>query len=455
MNPLPTFDSIALNDADVPAKWFWRCEESNHCRTGLRFYSLAVLAFSNNHFVQDGIEAARHAPAGIMALQFRQIRDVADVIALARLFRVGPINFPASQRFHPGNRFQDGDAVGAASAEVIDFAGPRIARKLFERAHHVKTMDIVADLFAFVAVHRVGAAGQRHLQHIGKETMQLDARMRGPGQASTAKNAHAHAEVFVDSFEIRRVGVVVARTGFAQRFLVGSVAVHFVGAHEDKRSLSAVLARGLEKIHCAERVDFKIEQRNVGRFVMRWLRGAMKDQVEAMLAKQSHDPFAVADIERGWSEALRYSLQALQIPQRISRWAEEHAAHVVVRADDVMALPVEIFDRFGANQAATSGHEDGPGLHCAAPPANDPSLTRPMPRPRYRTPFADSKCFRTRQQSITTRGEPLRPQSPAGMARNSGHGVVRTTTSLCAMHSSADAARWTLSPRMLAARAWP
>src|SRR6267142_5703914 len=195
MNPLPTFDGSTLNDADVPAKWFWRREKSNHCRTGLRSYSLAVLAFSNNHFVQDGIEAARHAPARIMALQFRQIRDVADVIAFARLFGVGPVNFTASQRFHPGNRFQDGDAVGAASAEVIDLAGPRIARKLLECAHHVKTMDIVADLFAFVAVHRVRAAGQRHLQQIGEEAMQLDARMRGPGQASTAKYAHAHAEV--------------------------------------------------------------------------------------------------------------------------------------------------------------------------------------------------------------------------------------------------------------------
>src|SRR6267143_2879895 len=106
MKPLPTFDGIALNDADVPAKWFWRGEESNHCRTGLRSYSLAVLAFSSNHFVEDRIEAARDAPARIVALQFRQIRDVADVIALARLFRVSPIDFSTSQRFHPLNCFQ-------------------------------------------------------------------------------------------------------------------------------------------------------------------------------------------------------------------------------------------------------------------------------------------------------------------------------------------------------------
>src|SRR6266436_3606277 len=40
MNPLPTFDGITLNDADVPAKWLWRREKSNHSRTGLRSDSL-------------------------------------------------------------------------------------------------------------------------------------------------------------------------------------------------------------------------------------------------------------------------------------------------------------------------------------------------------------------------------------------------------------------------------
>src|SRR6267378_422771 len=100
MNALPTFDRIALNHADVPANWFWRGEKSNHCRTGLRSYSLGVLAFSSNHFVEDRIEAARDAPARIVALKFRQIRDVADVIALSWLVRIGPIDLPPGQHFH-------------------------------------------------------------------------------------------------------------------------------------------------------------------------------------------------------------------------------------------------------------------------------------------------------------------------------------------------------------------
>src|SRR5882672_1862162 len=198
---------------------------------------------------------------------------------------------------------------------------------------------------------------------------------------------------FVDSFEIGRVRIVVARFGLAQRLLVGRVAVHFVRAHEDERGLAAVLARGLEKIHRAERVDFEIEQSDVGRFVVRRLRGAMKDQVEAVLAKQGHDAFAVSDIEGGRSEVLRRILEPLQIPYRVSRRAEENAAHVVVRADDAMALLVKIFYRFGTNQATASGHEDAPGLHWGAPPANDPSRTTPTPGPRIpAAPWAPRCC---------------------------------------------------------------
>src|SRR5258706_8258420 len=101
-----------------------------------------------------------------------------------------------------------------------------------------------------------------------------------------------------------------------------------------------------------------------------------------MLAKQRHDAFAIANIERSRRELFRDSLQSLKIPQRISRGAEENAAQVIVRADDAMPLPVEIFDRFRANQAAASGNEDVPGLHFAAPPTSDPSRTVPLPSAR-------------------------------------------------------------------------
>src|SRR5258706_8305646 len=240
--------------------------------------------------------------------------------------------------------------------------------------------------------------------------MQLDAGVRRPGKASAAKNAYTHAEVspvflrvnvagcfrsseqgmqraidaaiLVDSVEIGWIRVVVARFGFAQRLFVGRVTVDLIGAHEDESGVAAMLARGLQKIHRAERIDFEIKQCDVSCLVMRRLRRAVNNQVETMLAKQSHDAFAIANIERCRREPFRGSLQSLKIPQRISRRSEENPAHVIVRADDEMALPVKIFDRFRANQAAASGHKDVPGLHFAAPPTSEPSRTRPLPSAR-------------------------------------------------------------------------
>ncbi len=46
------------------------------------------------------------------------------------------------------------------------------------------------------------------------------------------------------------------------------------------------------------RIHFEIQQRDVRGLVVRGLRGAMDDQVEAVLAEQAHHAFAVANIER-------------------------------------------------------------------------------------------------------------------------------------------------------------
>ncbi len=138
----------------------------------------------------------------------------------------------------------------------------------------------------------------------------------------------------------------------------------------------------------------------------------MDDQVEAVLAEQRHHPVAVANIERHGSELPRGALEPLEIPQRVPRRAEEHAAHVVVHADDLVALAVEILDRFRANQAAASGHQDVPQLHCATP--------RVMQRPAEPAGFAASR-FNTPAQHFGQPGSgslwivPL-PASPAGAA---------------------------------------
>src|SRR5579872_1118310 len=189
-----------------------------------------------------------------------------------------------------------------------------------------------------------------------------------------------NAAILVDSVEIGRVRIVVARFRFPQRLLIGRLTVNFIGAHENERGFAAMLTRSFQKVHSAERVHFEVQQGNVSSFVMRRLRCTVNDQVETMLAKKRHDAFAIANIDRSRRKSFRDSVQAIEIPQRISRGTEENAAHIIVRANDAMALPVKIFDRFRANQAAASGHEYIPWLHFAAPPTSEPSSTMPLPK---------------------------------------------------------------------------
>src|ERR1700737_5288018 len=117
---------------------------------------MAVLTLDCHHFLKDGVKAARYAPGRVVALEFRQIRDVTDMIALSRLFGVGPVDFPASEGFDSRNCLQHRNTVAPASAEVVDFARLRIPRKLLKRAHHIKAMNVVADLFAFIAIYGIG-----------------------------------------------------------------------------------------------------------------------------------------------------------------------------------------------------------------------------------------------------------------------------------------------------------
>ena len=64
-------------------------------------------------------------------------------------------------------------------------------------------------------------------------------------------------------------------------------------------------------------------------------------------------------------ESLRRCLQALQIPERVARRAKKYAAHVVVHADDFVALGVEVRHRLPSRSATASGHQN---LHARTSP---------------------------------------------------------------------------------------
>jgi len=57
-------------------------------------------------------------------------------------------------------------------------------------------------------------------------------------------------------------------------------------------------------------------------------------------------------------EVLRYSAQPLKIPVCVAGITEKDAAHIIVYPMDMVALLIKVFDGFGTDQPAGSGHKN-------------------------------------------------------------------------------------------------
>ena len=71
----------------------------------------------------------------------------------------------------------------------------------------------------------------------------------------------------------------------------------------------------------------------------------MHDQIEFVRSEQLIDPRAIANIQRRVLKSFRRFLQPLQIPQRVARRSKKLTPHIVVRADDIVSLRIEMGDR--------------------------------------------------------------------------------------------------------------
>src|SRR6267378_3966573 len=119
-----------------------------------------------------------------------------------------------------------------------------------------------------------------------------------------------------------------------------------------------MLACRFQEIHRAERIHVEIEQGNLSRLIVRRLRRAVDDQIEALRSKEFFDGCSVANVQRRMCEPLGHTLQPLQIPERVARGAEENAAHVVVHAHNFMPLPVKVLGRFRTDQSTAAGDQN-------------------------------------------------------------------------------------------------
>ena len=72
---------------------------------------------------EDFVEADGDVPVGVVGFELGQVGDVADVVVNPVLADVLPVHFFAGHLLDLGDSFEHGDAVFAAAAEVVDFAG--------------------------------------------------------------------------------------------------------------------------------------------------------------------------------------------------------------------------------------------------------------------------------------------------------------------------------------------
>ena len=133
---------------------------------------------------------------GIMRLHFAQIAVVADMVA-------DPIRHRrnASSSFRPVirgdhiERFENGAGVVFAAAEIVDFGDARGLPEFEHEAGDVFGVNIVADLFAFVAEDLVFAAFHVALDQVTEEAVEFHAGMAGSGEASAAQAAGGDIEI--------------------------------------------------------------------------------------------------------------------------------------------------------------------------------------------------------------------------------------------------------------------
>jgi hypothetical protein len=113
-----------------------------------------------------------------------------------------------------------------------------------------------------------------------------------------------------------------------------------------------VVARGLEEVQRAGRVDAEVDVRLAGGPVVRRLRGGVDDQLEvaADLADDARDAVAVPDVDRGEAEAVAAGELVRGVRGR-GAVAEELPAHVVLDADDLPAGVDETVRGLGPDQS--------------------------------------------------------------------------------------------------------
>jgi hypothetical protein len=106
-----------------------------------------------------------------MGLKLAHIADITDVVAFAVLVLIDAVELAASQQLDVADSLKNRDAICTPAADVIDLAREGVGSERLHRTDHIVAMDIVTNLFAFVAVDVVSLPIHGYLDQIGEKSM--------------------------------------------------------------------------------------------------------------------------------------------------------------------------------------------------------------------------------------------------------------------------------------------
>jgi len=340
-------------------------------------------------FFEDFPEAVAVIPVRIVILEFPDIADPPDVVADAIVFLVGPAErFPADFLAEVDG-FKHGTIRVPAAADVVDLGHTRLPEELPEGFDQVVAVDVIPDLLAAIAEDPIGFSGDRAFHQIGQKPVKLGARMGRAGQAASTKTGGLHAEVstvfldehirrhftgpekrmlglidghgFVDS--VHEIGVRLidfpSFPGLDQRQAVRAIAIHFVGAGEDKHRLGTALPGRIKQVERADRINTEISVRFLGGPVVAGLSSGMDDDSDILpqFAEKRFHGLAVADVEGAMPVAGEGFLQLLAGRSGGGFRPEKIGAHVVIDSDHVESFRGEALAGFRSNKSGRTGDE--------------------------------------------------------------------------------------------------
>src|SRR5262245_7658530 len=110
----------------------------------------------------------------------------------------------------------------------------------------------------------------------------------------------------------------------------------------DEGGVCAMLSCCLQENNRAEGIDLEVEQRDLTCLIVRRLGGAMDYQPKLLFAEQAVHLRPITDINVVVSKSSCGLFEASEIPARVALPTEELSSQVVVNADDLVALRIEI-----------------------------------------------------------------------------------------------------------------